>query len=95
MLTTLGALALLVALGIVLLMRVNKKRSVTKRRHTRNWPSQSSVGSNFSTATPLSAYESAYGNSFLTESDRSFIARVETTMTEHDVSVLENDMHYW
>jgi hypothetical protein len=76
-------------------MRVNKKHSATKRRHTRNWPSQSSVGSSYSATVSLSAYELVYGNSFLTENEKAFAARVETTMIKHDVSVLEFDMDRW
>jgi hypothetical protein len=91
-LTTVGALALLVAFGIVLLMRLNKNRFTTKRRYSRNWPSESSSQNSYGAAMGSSVYESAYGNPFLTESEKDFVAQLETTIDKHDVSISGNTL---
>jgi hypothetical protein len=93
-LTTVGALALLVAFGIVLLMRLNKNRFTKKRRYSRNWPSESSSQNSYGAAMGSSVYESAYGNPFLTESEKAFVAQLETTIDKHDVSISETHWYY-
>jgi hypothetical protein len=93
-LTTVGALALLVAFGIVLLMRLNKNRFTTRRRYSRNWPSESSSQNSYGAAMGSSVYESAYGNPFLTESEKAFVAQLETTIDKHDVSISETHWYY-
>jgi hypothetical protein len=67
-------------------MQAHKKRSAEKHRQPKNRPSDLNSRSSYGSATRISAYQPAYENPFLTESEKESVAQVKTTLDRHEVS---------
>lgn len=97
-----GAIALLIAFGVVVMLQVKKKRARQARERLDNQPfddSRSAVGrgKNSRVTTQISANNtmrnSIQDNPFLTESEKAIVARAVTPDDGRDVSIANIHLH--
>jgi hypothetical protein len=87
-----GALALLIAFGVVVVLQVRKQRAREARESRHEQPFDGSRSeSNCSVTTHISANNTARNsvqeNPFMTESEKAIVARAVTPDDERDVSI--------
>ena len=87
-LTVAGAAAILLAFGIVMMMRSHKKRSEPMQREPGDIPFDgSSDQSEYRVMTHISANNAINDNPFLTESEKAIVTRAASPDGEPNVSV--------
>jgi hypothetical protein len=85
-LTAVGVLTLLIAFGIIFMMRVNAKRSKTKRPQTGRAYDARTDRDFYRITTHISARDSVNNSPFLTESEKAIVARAASHDSESHVN---------